>query len=108
ARDQQTAGADWALVRLDHAVTNHHPLAIRRRGKLKKGARLFVIGHPVGLPTKIAGGARVRTASTNGFFVANLDTFGGNSGSAVFNAWSGRVEGILVRGDVDFERRGEC
>jgi len=34
--------------------------------------------------------------------VANLDTFGGNSGSAVFNAETGEVEGILVRGENDY------
>lgn len=36
------------------------------------------------------------------FFSANLDTFQGNSGSAVFNAETGMIEGILVRGEEDF------
>ena len=42
------------------------------------------------------------------FFNANLDTYGGNSGSAVFNASTGEVEGILVRGATDYVRNGSC
>ena len=33
--------------------------------------------------------------------MANLDSFEGNSGSAVFNELTGEVEGILVRGKPD-------
>ena len=44
------------------------------------------------------------------YFSSNLDTFGGNSGSAVFNADTGEVEGILVRGEADYvnDRRRGC
>ena len=107
-REQVGDGADWALVRLDRKVTGRKPLALNRSGKIADGAPLVVIGHPSGLPTKVAGGAVVRDASRNGYFVANTDTFGGNSGSAVFNAQTGLVEGILVRGEQDFEARGQC
>ena len=44
----------------------------------------------------------------NVFFSANLDTYGGNSGSAVFNAVNGQIEGILVRGATDYVSRGGC
>ncbi|UOF01557.1 trypsin-like serine peptidase [Bdellovibrio reynosensis] len=101
-------GSDFALIRLDRAVLNHAPAAIRRSGTIQTGEPLVVIGHPLGLPTKIAAGARVRTNSPTDFFVANLDTYGGNSGSAVFNATTGVMEGILVRGESDFVERGEC
>lgn len=46
----------------------------------RKAARALRTG-PAGLPTKIAGGATMRDASPNGYYVANLDTYGGNSGS---------------------------
>ena len=62
---------------------------------------MVVIGHPTGIPTKISDGAKVRMLATK-YFVANLDTYGGNSGSAVLNAQSGEVEGILVRGENDY------
>jgi ankyrin repeat protein len=61
-----------------------------------------VIGSPSGLPLKVASGAKVRDNLHPFYFNANLDTFQGNSGSAVFNAETGVVEGILVRGEEDF------
>lgn len=107
-REEVSSGADWALIRLDRPVTNHKPLAINRSGVIEKGTPILVIGHPAGLPTKVSGGATVRDPSPNGYFVANLDTYGGNSGSAVLNAKNGQVEGILVRGEQDYEWRGSC
>jgi V8-like Glu-specific endopeptidase len=92
---------DYAYIELDREVTDRRPLNFRRSGKITRGESLAVIGHPTGLPTKIADGAKVR--STQGkYFVANLDTYGGNSGSAVLNTTTFEVEGILVRGDTDY------
>lgn len=95
-------GPDYALVKLDRKVSGRKALPIHRKAKPAKGDPLFVIGHPVGLPLKVAGSAKVRDASPKYFFKADLDTFGGNSGSAVFNARTKLIEGILVRGDTDF------
>lgn len=92
---------DYAMIELDRSVKDRNPVTFRRKGKVSKGDALVVIGHPTGLPTKIADGANVRSLSSK-FFVANLDTFGGNSGSAVFNTKTLEVEGILVRGDTDY------
>lgn len=99
----QNLGPDYALVKLDRKVTGREPLAVNRGTSLKKDDGIFVIGHPVGLPVKLAGGAKVRDFSQVGYFVADLDTFGGNSGSPVFNLATNKIEGILVRGDEDFE-----
>jgi V8-like Glu-specific endopeptidase len=93
---------DYALVRLDRAVTDRAPLTFRKSGKVANGAPLVVIGHPSGLPTKIADGAFVRNNTKATYFAANLDTYGGNSGSAVFDAETGVIEGILVRGETDY------
>lgn len=92
---------DYALIQLDRKVTDRRVLTYRKKGKVTKGTNLVVIGHPTGLPTKIADGAQVRSLSGK-FFSANLDTYGGNSGSAVFNAKTGEIEGILVRGATDY------
>jgi hypothetical protein len=105
---QVSGGPDWALVRLDRPVSDRAPLRISRRGMPPKGTPLFVIGHPAGLPTKVAGGASVRESGKDGYFTANLDTYGGNSGSAVFNAVTGEVEGILVRGETDWRWENGC
>ena len=92
---------DYAVIELDRVVEGRQPLQFRKRGKIKSKTPLIVIGHPSGLPTKIAGGAKVLKQKKN-YFAADLDTFGGNSGSAVFNAKTLEVEGILVRGDEDY------
>lgn len=93
---------DFALIRLKRAVAGRAPLKFRTKGKVANRAKLVVIGHPTGLPTKIADGAYVRGNDKENFFVSNLDTFGGNSGSPVFDARTGIVEGILVRGENDY------
>lgn len=92
---------DYALIELDREVTDRSPLKFRTAGKPQVGDPLVVIGHPSGLPTKIADGANVRSVN-DVFLTSNLDTYGGNSGSAVFNADTGIVEGILVRGEQDY------
>ena len=93
---------DFALIRLDRAVVGRNPLQVRTSGKIKKGTELVIIGHPLGLPAKIADNAFVRSNIKQKYFAANLDSFGGNSGSAVINIETGLVEGILVRGERDF------
>jgi V8-like Glu-specific endopeptidase len=92
---------DYALIELDRSVSDRRPLEFRKSGKINVGENILVIGHPTGLPTKIADGAKVRSLKGK-FFHANLDTYGGNSGSAVFNAQTGLIEGILVRGENDY------
>lgn len=91
---------DFAVIQLDRK-SDRRPLTFRKSGKIAVGTDVVVIGHPSGLPTKIADGAQVRSHSSK-YFVANLDTYGGNSGSAVFNHRTGEVEGILVRGENDY------
>ncbi len=92
---------DYALIELDRHVIDREPLAFRKEGRIQSGQSIFVIGHPSGLPTKYADDSSVHT-QTDIYFSTNLDTYGGNSGSAVFNADTLEVEGILVRGDVDY------
>lgn len=110
---RQLAGDfDYCIVRVDRAITapGARPLPIRRSGAIAAGSAVGVIGHPAGLPMKIAFGANtvVRSIGTAGYFVANTDTYGGNSGSPVFNAFTGVVEGILVRGETDYAGQGTC
>tara|TARA_Y100000768_G_scaffold388710_1_gene386360 strand:- start:1421 stop:2386 length:966 start_codon:yes stop_codon:yes gene_type:complete len=104
-----SATKDYALIKLERKVKNRTPLKLSQ-SKASLGQKIFVMGHPSGLPLKYADGARV-FETENDYFSTNLDTFGGNSGSPVFNADTLEVEGILVRGDtdyvMDFESNGE-
>ena len=100
---------DFALIQLDRKVVGRKPLKIAEKN-ISLAQKIFVMGHPSGLPLKYADGARV-FETEEAYFATNLDTFGGNSGSPVFNADTLEVEGILVRGDTDyivsFEDNGE-
>ena len=102
-----TTKNDMALIELERVVEDREVLKYRSEGTPSVGDPLVVIGHPSGLPTKIADGASIRSVGEV-FFVANLDTYGGNSGSAVFNANTGVIEGILVRGETDYIWSGNC
>ena len=96
------SNADYAVIKLERVVTNRSSLKFRTKGVISNKASIVVIGHPSGLPMKVADGANVRTNDDSWFFVGNLDTFGGNSGSPVINDTTGLVEGILVRGENDY------
>lgn len=94
--------ADFAVIKLDRPVVGRSPLKIRTSGKISDSANLVVIGHPTGLPTKVSPGGRVTKNTEATRFSTTLDTFHGNSGSAVFDAASGVVEGILIQGKTDY------
>ena len=106
ARKYTSSGEDYGLIRLDRAAFGRDPLSIKRTGILAVGNPVFVIGHPSGLPAKLADGAAIRKVFPT-HYQTNLDTYGGNSGSAVFDA-NGEVVGILVRGEEDFQLHGNC
>ncbi len=102
-------GFDYSVVRVGAPVTGRNPVPIRRSGTIANGDPLAMVGHPVVLPKKIAGGAVCKDNNgSDGFFDANLDAYGGNSGSMVINLNTYEVEGILVRGNTDFTSVGGC
>ncbi len=107
ARKENSSGADYAVIELDRSVLGHEALEVNRGAPVIKGDELVVIGHPAGIPTKVADGASVRQVKSE-HFQANKDTYGGNSGSAVFNAKTGLIEGVLVRGAQDFIYANGC
>jgi len=103
-----TTQNDYAIIEIETPIKHRKALKIAKIDPVVN-AELVVIGHPSGLPTKIADGANVRNAKQGApYFIANLDTYGGNSGSAVFSTVTGEIEGILVRGETDFTSRNGC
>lgn len=95
---------DWALIRLARPVAGRPAATLRTSGKADRHDDVYVIGHPLGLPAKYAGNAWIRRDTNPAIFVANLDTYGGNSGSPVYGP-SNEVEGLLLRGERDFSIR---
>lgn len=93
---------DYAVIKLDRAVIGREPLKFRNAGKVSNSTSLVVIGHPTGLPTKVSPAGKVTRNTQSTTFSTTLDTFAGNSGSAVFDAATGLVEGILIQGKNDY------
>ena len=98
-------GADWRVIELDRSVHGRPTLAVYAGDPLPVGTSLSAIGHPSGLPAKIATGARLVEHREAGYFVTDLDTYGGNSGSPVLARLGSEfaVVGVLSRGTEDFE-----
>ena len=69
---------------------------------------VYMIGHPSGLPKKVALNARVHNNSFGEYFYTTLDAFQGNSGSPVFSLSKNEVIGVLVSGEQDFYWTGNC
>lgn len=100
---QENTKLDYALIKINRRIEDRKPLSIRKLGKVSTDATLEVIGHPMGLPKVIANEARIRNNSLPFTFLTNADTFSGNSGSPVINLETHQVEGILIRGDTDYQ-----
>jgi len=102
---------DWAYVTLDREVlpeTGHVPAGVDTNvAPRQEGEGVVIIGSGSGLPMKIDNGGSVydTRASKLDYFTASTDSFGGNSGSGVFNADGSKMIGILVRGEVDYSFR---
>ena len=91
---------DHAVFLLDRPVPNRQPLPIRREGKISDNSTTEMIGHPMGLPIKVTGNGIMANNLSHTYFVSYLDTYGGNSGSPVFDPFTGVVEGVLVEGEA--------
>lgn len=106
ARRVTQGQGDYAVIALDREVVGHTPAGVDRTHPLAAGTSLTLIGHPDGMPMKIAGGAHVVSFGT-ATFNATVDAFAGNSGSGVFDD-AGRVVGILDSGNQDYAWNGGC
>lgn len=91
---------DFAIIQLDRKLPGRHFFELDAN-PIQENDDIFVMGHPSGLPLKIATDAKVFSTHDN-YFSTNLDTFGGNSGSPVFNTRTSEVVGVLSRGDIDY------
>eukprot|EP01135_Chromosphaera_perkinsii_P002905 Nk52_evm16s230 gene=Nk52_evmTU16s230 len=91
---------DYAVFELDRAVAGRSPLTLDT-SKQAVDTRLAIAGFPFGLPLKVDANGNIKTSSEVNY-KATLDSYQGNSGSAVVNYSTGKVTGALVTGQVDF------
>lgn len=69
---------------------------------------IYMIGHPCGLPMKVALNATIEKNPHLQYFYTTLDSYQGNSGSPVFNFYTHKVIGVLVSGEKDYKFNGNC
>ena len=93
---------DFAVFKLERPVTDREPVKVRGPEEELAGDDLVIIGHPFGLPRKYALNGDVIEEGDNGFITTH-DIFGGNSGSAIFDAKSGAVQGIMACGGSNLQ-----
>lgn len=111
--DQPTAHEDFTLIRLDRKVTNRIPLTLNKKNEINCQDELLIAGHPYGIPMTYANGGLASCSKEDqgsSWFMADLDSFNGNSGSPVINLRTGLVEGILAWGadDYSFDSNEGC
>lgn len=100
---------DWAVVKLDRAVTGRTPVAVRSSGSVTVGQSVVAIGFGAGLPIKFSGNATVQSIVENGF-EADFDIIAGNSGGPIVDAATGVIEGVLSSDLAidDYHQEGAC
>lgn len=92
---------DWALITLDRDVTDRDPLPLAGV-EPTANTPLLLIGHPLGMPAKLALGRVVDPQLDRSRFVSDHDAFQGNSGSALLDPDTLEVTGVLSAGSQDF------
>jgi V8-like Glu-specific endopeptidase len=106
AGESDPTGSDWRVLELDREVQHIDALTVYQGEAISSAWELAIIGHPNGLPAKVGMDARVLDASPGSYFVTDIDSYVGNSGSPVFTEHQGQpvVVGLLSRGADDFEQ----
>jgi hypothetical protein len=99
-RFAQDCSRDWVVLELAQPVAAARRVAPLRLASPQLGVECYTLGHPCGLPVKLADRARV-LAVGDGYFRTDLDTFTGNSGSPVFDARTHALIGLVSEGQKD-------
>lgn len=97
AVDEGEPGADYAIIRLDRAVTVAAPAPLAGP-TIVRNERAVVIGHPSGLPQKIGLGQMWLEQRPATHVAHDADTLRGVSGGGLFNA-RGELVGVHVLGN---------
>lgn len=101
-RRRRSETRDWTVVVLDRPVRGRPALPVRRGGEPADDVPVALVGHPAGLPSKVATGRGWVDPEDPELLRYDIGTWKGSSGSPVVNAASGLVEAVHVRGDGAF------
>lgn len=99
--DPNTA-ISYAILELDKTVEGITPVKISSHENIDPKDELISMGHPDGMPLKIAGDAYVADQDSTHFLVSS-DIGGKSKGAGIFNAQTYELEGMLITGRGNFE-----
>lgn len=94
------SGISYLLIRLKKKVKDRKPIAIDY-SDINEQEELTVMGHPQGLPLKIAKKAQAYDYDEN-HFTTNSDITGETKGSILVNTTTGKLRGFLLGGTKNF------
>lgn len=86
---------DFVVMELDRKVKDVTPLEMDTKNLGRKGDPVAVLGYPLGRSFTYTPGGSVLSKSKD-YLRVDSDAFKNNSGSALFNIRTGKVEGILT------------
>ncbi len=112
-KGSEDSGSDWLILELDRAVKRKVTTKIAQNNNKSVNDNYTIIGHPSGLPKKIAANGYYIQRESAYLFRVSLDSYRGNSGSPVFDTNAlkqGQIKltGILVNGNSDYVPKGSC
>jgi V8-like Glu-specific endopeptidase len=86
---------DFVVIELDRKVLGVRPLEMDLKDQGQKGDPVAVLGYPLGRSFTYTPGGRILSKDKN-YLRIDSDAFKNNSGSALVNLRTGKVEGILT------------
>ncbi len=93
-------GISFALLKLKKKVKGIEPVKMSSRD-IDPSMKLVAMGHPKGIPLKIAGDVRVLDQDEN-LFITNSDIGGSNKGVPLFDESTGELMAISIYGTANF------
>jgi V8-like Glu-specific endopeptidase len=103
--EYRLGGLDFAIVRLAGSPSTTFGLGAVANADAQTADMLCVIGHPAGGPKRIEAGPLTALAG-NQIRYNDIDTLGGNSGSAIWQSPSGNIVGVHTNGGCNASGTG--
>lgn len=101
-----SSAISYALIELKEEVKGIKPIKLSANLNIQVEDELIAFGHERGLPLKIARGAKVYDQNKTHFLV-NSDITGETKGTAIINARTYELEGILIHGTSNYDFKDE-
>ncbi|HEX6385436.1 MAG TPA: RICIN domain-containing protein [Anaerolineae bacterium] len=95
--EYRLGGLDFAIVRLASTPSQTFGTGIVAQKDAKEQDTICIIGHPAGVPKRIEAGP-LTSFSGDRIQYNDIDTLGGNSGSAIWHSPSGQIVGVHTNG----------